>query len=624
MSAPLDAFLPRIENVKRCGDGYTGKCPAHEDSKASLSFREASDGKLLVKCFTGCTVDAIAAAAGMEVRDLFPMNGDGTSPKTRRPSITRASLAADKGLPADRLEAYGCKDTKGGVHITYRLTDGSDAPRQRLRTAHSAKEGSLWVKGAGVPVPYGLDRLFDAREHGFLVLVEGESDCWTLWHHGFPALGIPGADMTGKILPEHLAGIPCVYYVREPDAGGDTFAHGMKTRLTGIGYRGELREVRLPEKDANALHKKAPERFKDAFQAALDASTIVSLDKPKAVAALEEDPEELTAFLDRKFDEGQEIIGGGLLMRQSAAMIRGWKKTLKSWEAAQGVLCLALGINYHVFPVKRSFRVLIVQAEISPARYQARLMKLLGHHKGASDLHDRLKGKVFVKNGSPKIDGDSFEILKGWVEKIKPDVVVLDPIYKFLRFADENSHSSMRLVFDRLDEIKAMGCALLLVHHNRKAIAGEAESSSMGAARGAGWEEWVDSIIAIRRDRDDRNRARLSFELRNDEEPADVYVSRDSETMWGEVTGEVTDKRQKMTPLDAQDALKSLGGRCESKGQLEQEVMRRCGVSERTAGIRIDEAVEKGLIRPINAGHGKPIGYRVEAPSLSETLPYAD
>jgi hypothetical protein len=30
-------------------------------------------------------------------------------------------------------------------------------------------------------VPYGLERLAEARSAGYLVLVEGESDCWTLW-----------------------------------------------------------------------------------------------------------------------------------------------------------------------------------------------------------------------------------------------------------------------------------------------------------------------------------------------------------------------------------------------------------------------------------------------------------
>jgi hypothetical protein len=34
----------------------------------------------------------------------------------------------------------------------------------------------------------------DARKEGYIVIVE-ESDCWALWFHGIPAMGIPGADM---------------------------------------------------------------------------------------------------------------------------------------------------------------------------------------------------------------------------------------------------------------------------------------------------------------------------------------------------------------------------------------------------------------------------------------------
>ena len=83
----------------------------------------------------------------------------------------------------------------GGLQIPYHLPDGTLAPRYRIRTALVAKEGSRWSKGEGTIVPYGLGRLEEARKAGYLVLVEGESDCWTLWYHGFPALGLPGAEM---------------------------------------------------------------------------------------------------------------------------------------------------------------------------------------------------------------------------------------------------------------------------------------------------------------------------------------------------------------------------------------------------------------------------------------------
>ncbi|GAH15238.1 unnamed protein product, partial [marine sediment metagenome] len=39
---------------------------------------------------------------------------------------------------------------------------------------------------------YGLDRLESFKKDGWVLLVEGESDCWTAWYHGIPALGLPG------------------------------------------------------------------------------------------------------------------------------------------------------------------------------------------------------------------------------------------------------------------------------------------------------------------------------------------------------------------------------------------------------------------------------------------------
>ena len=93
----------------------------------------------------------------------------------------------------------------------YHLPDGTPAPRHRLRTALVAKEGSHWSKGSGEIVPYGLERLEEARKAGYLVLVEGESDCWTLWYHHFPALGLPGVEMVRTLKEAYLAGIDKLY-----------------------------------------------------------------------------------------------------------------------------------------------------------------------------------------------------------------------------------------------------------------------------------------------------------------------------------------------------------------------------------------------------------------------------
>jgi putative DNA primase/helicase len=287
----LSELLPRLQNIRKSGNGYTARCPAHDDQHNSLAISSSPDGKILLKCFAGCETADIIQALGLEMKDLFPRN---TAPYSAPAGITVEALAADKKLPVEFLRSLGIVQEKRAVKIPYLLEDGSPAPRQRLRTALKAKDGSRWAKGEGSPVPYGLWRLDEARDAGYLVLVEGESDCWTLWHHGFPALGIPGADMTEKLKLEHVKDIPQLYVVREPDKGGDTFAAGIAKRLAGWKtWQGEVYEIRLPgAKDPNDLHKQNPGGFKAKFQAALDAAEPLQLPAPvpKANKKTDEQP----------------------------------------------------------------------------------------------------------------------------------------------------------------------------------------------------------------------------------------------------------------------------------------------------------------------------------------------
>lgn len=69
---PIDLLLSRLEGVRASGRGHIARCPAHADRNASLSLCEGRDGRVLVKCFAGCDVQAIAHAVGLEVSDLFP------------------------------------------------------------------------------------------------------------------------------------------------------------------------------------------------------------------------------------------------------------------------------------------------------------------------------------------------------------------------------------------------------------------------------------------------------------------------------------------------------------------------------------------------------------------------
>ena len=67
------ALLDRLDAVRPRGDGrWSARCPAHGDTSPSLSVRELPDGRILIYCFAGCDVQAVTAALGIQLCDLFP------------------------------------------------------------------------------------------------------------------------------------------------------------------------------------------------------------------------------------------------------------------------------------------------------------------------------------------------------------------------------------------------------------------------------------------------------------------------------------------------------------------------------------------------------------------------
>jgi putative DNA primase/helicase len=46
---------------RKAGSGWSARCPAHDDRTPSLSLRDTSDGKVLVRCHAGCNQDQVIA-----------------------------------------------------------------------------------------------------------------------------------------------------------------------------------------------------------------------------------------------------------------------------------------------------------------------------------------------------------------------------------------------------------------------------------------------------------------------------------------------------------------------------------------------------------------------------------
>jgi hypothetical protein len=81
-----DGVLARLKLVRPSRLGWVALCPAHPDRSPSLSIREGDDGRTLVHCFAGCSVDSIVAALGLKLSDLFATP---RSPGDAKPMVVR-------------------------------------------------------------------------------------------------------------------------------------------------------------------------------------------------------------------------------------------------------------------------------------------------------------------------------------------------------------------------------------------------------------------------------------------------------------------------------------------------------------------------------------------------------
>lgn len=98
---PAEAFVAKLDGVQGRGPRYRAICPAHESKHRtrSLAVAEAEDGRVLLKCFTGCSVDQIVGAVGMTLDDLFPPKPVGEKKRERRPFSPReVALALEREL----------------------------------------------------------------------------------------------------------------------------------------------------------------------------------------------------------------------------------------------------------------------------------------------------------------------------------------------------------------------------------------------------------------------------------------------------------------------------------------------------------------------------------------------
>jgi hypothetical protein len=69
----LEVLLNRLSKVRsRRNNTWTACCPSHEDKNPSLAVKVSEDGRILVHCFGGCSVEEVLEAVGLTFLDLYP------------------------------------------------------------------------------------------------------------------------------------------------------------------------------------------------------------------------------------------------------------------------------------------------------------------------------------------------------------------------------------------------------------------------------------------------------------------------------------------------------------------------------------------------------------------------
>ena len=218
MHSGLRLVLARLEAMnlrpRRQGDGWIVFCPVHENPpdkhRPSLSVRLAEDSqKVLLRCFAGCSAEAILRALGLEWKDL--QDGWQDWPPSQKPAKTSAVAPSESGngdhhgdhqrsaggptgqrsypSAAEALAAYGNRRGWGKPnHIwTYTLADGSpcfavgrwnhppgETGKQFAQVSRQA-EGAWVLKNTLDRLPlYNLPEIVNADPDVPIVVCEGE------------------------------------------------------------------------------------------------------------------------------------------------------------------------------------------------------------------------------------------------------------------------------------------------------------------------------------------------------------------------------------------------------------------------------------------------------------------
>lgn len=177
----------------------------------------------------------------------------------------------------------------------------------------------------------------------------------------------------------------------------------------------------------------------------------------------------------------------GLLPEGGISFVAGHSKTYKSWFALEIAISLASGLQCmrNWLPIGRR-SVLVVAGEDSASNIRHRI-QALAHSKVATV--EELELHVIAEQSLHVDTVDGLVALEAEIERVRPALLIIDPLARFLPNTPESSARKMGHVLEALTQLaRRHSLTLLIVHHTSK------NAKPGNAGRGLRGSSQLDSI----------------------------------------------------------------------------------------------------------------------------------
>lgn len=250
-------------------------------------------------------------------------------------------------------------------------------------------------------------------------------------------------------------------------------------------------------------------------------------------------PERLSDFLAKQPPDVPSIIGRDVLPVQSLCVIGAPSKANKSFIALNLGVSIAAGKpvfnacyeggNVPILPIKRPWRVLLLEQELGFVTLQKRLRKMIT----AYDLDpDPVGLDIYIESKDTQMQLNTTEgrrLIESHISSCRPDVVILDPLCEFHGLEENNNQHMSFLIKVLKGWIEKYKCSFIIVHHEGHS-SGQFPRQGGDRLRGASaLYGAVDSLIMITpksAKHEKQPTLLLEFEVRHGEPIEPLWVRR--------------------------------------------------------------------------------------------------